>query len=314
MTRRWNAETWPIAAAMIPFPGRLPDGRLVQDAGPEVWARDLTDVADAGFDAVDPTNSWLRVADLDPAQRADFIAICGDLGLSVPAISTSRRSVIDPQHGAEYLAYGHRVLDVAAEMGVGHVSFGFFGPLTPEQMARLWFWTAEGVKNPSDPDTYRLAIARTRELGDHAERLGIRISLEMYEDTYIGTARDALRFMQDLDHPALRLNMDIGNLIRLHRPVEPWAEMIELCAPYAGYWHVKNYYRMEDPSSGQILTHPAPLLGGTINYRAAIRRVLELGFDSPFLVEHYGGDGLGVCARNRDYIRGILAGRTVQND
>ncbi len=84
--------------------------------------------------------------------------------------------------------------------------------------------------------------------------------------------------------------------------------MIALCAPFAGYWHVKNYYRMTDPS-GVILSHPAPMMGGTINWRAAINTALDLGFSSPFLVEHYGGDGLGVCAENRDYIRRILAQR-----
>ena len=42
------------------------------------------------------------------------------------------------------------------------------------------------------------------------------------------------------------------------------------------------------------------------------RKAVEAGFDSPFLVEHYGGDGLGVCAQNRDYIRQILRGRTIR--
>lgn len=311
MTDRWTAETWPIAAAMIPFPGKLPDGSSVQDASPEIWAESLTDVADAGFDAVDPTDSWLRIADLDTARRGEFVAICEGLDLSIPAISTARRSVIDPQHGDEYLAYSHRVIDTAAELGIGHVSFGFFGPLTPSQLKALWFWTEQGIQNPDDPDIYRLAVDRIRALGQHAESCGIRISLEMYEDTYLGSARDSVRFVTDVDHPAVKLNIDIGNLIRLHRPVEPWAEMIELCAPYAGYWHVKNYYRIEDPS-GLVMTHPAPLMGGTINWRAAIRRALELGFDSPFLVEHYGGDGLSVSASNRDYIRRILAGRMIR--
>lgn len=314
MTRRWSAGDWPIAAAMIPFPNRLPDGRPIQDAAPEVWARDLAQVADAGFDAVDPTDSWLRLADLDAARRAAFVAICKDLGLAIPAISTARRSVIDPQHGDDHLAYSHRVIDTAAELGVGHVSFGFFGPLTPRQQKALWFWTEEGVRNPDDPAVYRLAVERIRELAAHAEGCGVRIALEMYEDTYLGTARDAARFVTEVDHPAVRLNIDIGNLIRLHRPVEPWAEMIELCAPHAGYWHVKNYYRIEEPRTGQVMTHPAPLMGGTINWRAAIRRALELGFDSPFLVEHYGGDGLSVCAANRDYIRRILSDRTISND
>ncbi len=311
MTLPWTPETWPIAAAMIPFPGRLPDGQPVQDADPQVWADSLTDVADAGFDCVDPTDSWLRVADLDPARRADFVAICRDLGLSIPAISTSRRSVIDPDHGDEYLAYSHRVIDTAAELGAGHVSFGLFGPLTPAQQNALWFWTEQGVRNPDDAATYKQAVDRIRDLARHAADQGIKIALEMYEDTYLGTARDAVNFLTSVDHPSVRLNIDIGNLIRLHRPVEHWSEMIDLCVPFAGYWHVKNYYRIDDPT-GLIMSHPAPLMGGTINWRAAIRKAIEAGFDSPFLVEHYGGDGLGVCAQNRDYIRQILRGRTIR--
>lgn len=312
LTLHWSAETWPIAAAMIPFPGRLPDGRQVQDAGPEVWAESLTDVADAGFDAVDPTDSWLRIADLDPARRAEFLAICKDLGLSVPAISTSRRSVIDARHGDEHLAYSHRVIDTAAEIGAGFVSFGLFEPLTPAQQKATWFWTVDGPRNPDDPATYRRAVERIRQLGRHAAETGVQVALEMYEDTYLGTARDAVRFVTEVDHPSVKLNIDIGNLIRLHRPVEPWAEMIALCAPFAGYWHVKNYHRLEDTASGLVMTHPAPLMGGTINWRAAIRTALRHGFASPFLVEHYGGDGLGVCAENRDYIRRILSGRTIR--
>jgi hypothetical protein len=46
---------------------------------------------------------------------------------------------------------------------------------------------------------------------------------------------------------------------------------------------------------------------GLINYRAAITRALELGFRGAFLCEHYGSDGLGVIARNRAYVRDILA-------
>ncbi|WP_199261260.1 sugar phosphate isomerase/epimerase family protein [Paracoccus binzhouensis] len=314
MSGAWTPETWPIAAAMIPFPGVLPDGSLVQDAPAETWAETLAEVAAAGFDAVDPTDSWLRIADLDKVRRAEFVAICKGLRLDIPAISTSRRSVIDPEHGADHLAYGHRVIDTAAELGVRHVSFGFFGPLTPAQQRATWFWTEQGPRNPDDPATYRLAVERIRDLARHAEGCGVTIALEMYEDTYLGTARDALRFVTEVDHPAVRLNIDIGNLIRLHRPVEPWAEMIRLCLPFAGYWHVKNYYRMEDSATGQVMTHPAPLLGGTINWRSAINAALDLGFDSPFLVEHYGGDGLGVCAQNRDYIRTILAGRRSRHD
>ena len=67
-----------------------------------------------------------------------------DVGLTIPAISTSRRSVMDPEHGEEYLAYSHRLLDEAAELGVPLVSFGFFQDMTPEQKQALWFWLVDG--------------------------------------------------------------------------------------------------------------------------------------------------------------------------
>ena len=281
--RRWNRETWPIAAAMIQYPNLLPDGRSVQDQSVEEWAATLDDIVDVGFTELDPTDSWLRLADLTPARRNDFMALVRSLGLTVPAISTSRRSVIDAKYGDEYLAYGHRVIDTAKAIGAEAVSFGLFEPLTDAQKKALWFWTVDGAKNPDDPAIWQKAVSRIRELGRHAEELGIEVSLEMYEDTYLGTADSSVRFVQEVGLPNVGINADLGNLIRLHRPVEHWQQMMEKVAPYAKFWHVKNYTRVEDPVSGAIVTHPAPLESGIINYRAAIRMALAHGFQSAFL-------------------------------
>jgi sugar phosphate isomerase/epimerase len=128
----------------------------------------------------------------------------------------------------------------------------------------------------------------------------------MYEDTYLGTADSAVRFVTDVDHPNVGLNPDLGNLIRLHRPVEHWLAMVEKTVPFARYWHVKNYFRTEDATTGAIVTAPAPMEFGLISYRVAIKKAIEHGFNGAFLVEHYGGDGLSVCATNRDYLRRIL--------
>lgn len=305
-SRRWTRETWPIAAAMIQYPNLLPDGRSVQDQSVEEWAGTLADVVDAGFTELDPTDSWLRLADLSPARLDAFMALVRSLGLTVPAISTSRRSVIDAERGDEYLAYCHRVIDTAKAIGAEAVSFGLFEPLTDAQKKALWFWTVDGPKNPDDPAVWRKAVDRIRELGRHAEELGIEVSLEMYEDTYLGTADSSMRFVEEVGLPNVGINADLGNLIRLHRPVEHWQPMMEKVAPFAKYWHVKNYTRTEDPASGLVITHPAPLESGIINYRAAIRMALAHGFQSAFLCEHYGGDGLSVSAANRDYLRRIL--------
>lgn len=299
-------DNWPIAAAMINFPSVLADGTTTQDQDAEGWAATLEQVADAGFTEFDPTDSWLRVADLSPSRLQEFLDVVKSVGLTIPAISTARRSVVDPDFGDEYLEYGHRVIDTAAAIGAAIVSFGFFRALTPAQRNALWFWTVQGPVDSFDPIDWDRAVRRTRELGEHAAQAGIAISLEMYEDTYLGSADSSVKFVRDVDHPAVGLNPDLGNLQRLHRPVERWEVMAEKTLPYVNYWHVKNYFRTEDGTTGAIVTAPAPLELGVINYRKAVQMAIEKGFRGAFCTEHYGGDGLSVSATNREYLRRIL--------
>ena len=94
-----------------------------------------------------------------------------------------------------------------------------------------------------------------------------------------------MKFLEEVGHDACGLNPDIAHLIRLHRPIEPVQEMFDKVLPYARYWHVKNYLRDEDPTTGQVMTFPVPMEFGLINYRAAISQALKLGFRGAFLCE-----------------------------
>lgn len=296
-----TADDWPIAAAALPFAGRTPDGRTIAQAGPDEWARTLTEIADAGFDCVDLTDSWLRVADLDDEGLRDLAAVAGEAGVTPTSISAIRCSVIDHAHGDENLAYSHRTLDAAAALGIETVSFGLHQALTPQQQEQLWFWTVPGHQD--DPADWDLAVSRLQELGRHAAELGILVSLEMYEDTFLGTADSAVRLVEDIGRDNVGLNPDIGNLVRLHRPIEPWWELVEKTLPYANFWHVKNYARDEDAARSAYFAVPAPMQYGLIDYRRAFRYAIGHGFQGVICVENYGGDGLSVCADNREYLR-----------
>jgi sugar phosphate isomerase/epimerase len=306
-TAPYTAENWPIAAAMLPFGSVDSHGGPIHDAEPEEWAKHLNLVARSGFTEVDPTDTWVRVGDLTPERLTEFQSVLKDAGLTIPAISTSRRSVVDPEHGEEYLEYSHRLLDVAASLGVPLVSFGFFQALKPAQQKALWFWLAEGWHDDESPEARSRAASLIRELAEHAQSNGQQITLEMYEDTYVGTADGAIRFLEEVGHEACGLNPDIGNFVRLHRPLEPVQDMLDKLLPYANYWHVKNYLRDEDPETGQVMTFPVPMEFGLINYRAAITQAVGLGFRGAFLCEHYGSDAITVIGKNRAYVRDILA-------
>ena len=136
---RLDRTNWPIAAAMIQYPGLLADGRSTQDQSAEEWSATLADVADAGFTELDPTDGWLRIADLERSRLDEFMGVVRSHGLTIPAVSTARKNLIDPQLGEGYVAYGHRLLETAASIGAKAVSFGFFGPLTDAQKRALWF-------------------------------------------------------------------------------------------------------------------------------------------------------------------------------
>ncbi len=304
---RPTASTWPIAAAMLQFPSTLPDGSATVDQDAEGWAASLRQVTRAGFDHVDPYDAWLPLADLPPERLEEFRAVLADVGLAVPAVSIARRSVIEPGRGEVNLEYSHRAIEAAAAVGASVINTGLFQPLNAAQERALWFWTAQGpIDPPDDAETWDLAVSRIRELGEHAATVGLVLSLEMYEDTYLGTADSSVRFVTDVGHDAVGLNPDLGNLVRLLRPVEHWSSMVDKVAPHTNFLHAKNYTRSEDETTGAVVTAPAYLEAGVISYRSFLTTAIDHGFHGPITCEHYGGDGLSVCAANREYLRRVL--------
>ena len=304
---KYDSTTWPIAAALLQYPGTKRDGTQVQDAPAEEWIDTFNEVRGVGFRAVDLTDSWVKPANLPAHRLEEFKEALAESGVSAPVLSIVRTSVLDPVAGEANFDYTLRSVEAAAALGAGTLSLGLHQPLTAEQRRRLWFWTAEGAGDPpGDPEVWDLAVQRFRAIGRRAAEYGQLVSLELYEDTYLGTADSAVRLIEDIGLANVGINPDIGNLVRLHRPVEGWQEILEKTLPYTNYWQVKNYFRDENPETGAVTSAPAPLELGFINYRQAVRDALGAGFDGVFCCEHYGGDGLGVSASNQRYLRTLL--------
>ena len=299
-----SAHTWPISANMLSFGNRAPGGGHIKDAPATVWASQLRQVRELGFDYIDPTDAWVPLAALSDPRIEEFRTVLQDEGLAISSISMTRNSVVDVENGVQNLADAHRLIDLAPSFGATIVNTGFMQAITPEQSEHIWFWLVEG--HVDDPALRDLALERVRALGDHARSNGIELSLEMYEDTFIGTPDEGVQFIRDVNHDAVGLNPDLGNLIRLHRPMPHYSEMFAKVLPYSNFWHIKNYSRDHDPATGAYSSAPLPLKYGYINYRQMIRLALELGYSGPFCCEHYGSDSLGVCAENREYIHQVL--------
>ena len=220
----FTAENWPIGANMLSFGNTTPDGTPTLEAPSTVWASQLRQVKELGVDQIDPTDAWLPLAKLSDERLEEFRSVLDGEGMSLASISMTRNSVVDVDHGEQNLRDAHRFIEIAPSFGVSVVNTGFMQATTEAQNRAIWFWLADG--HVDDPALRDLAIERIRELGDAAQKQGIEVSLEMYEDTYVGTADEAVAFHADVDHPAVGLNPDIGNLVRLHREIEPWEDKI----------------------------------------------------------------------------------------
>ncbi|WP_224388361.1 sugar phosphate isomerase/epimerase [Pseudonocardia sp. ICBG1293] len=301
-----TAQSWPIAVCMHGFAPVGPDGVALHDAPTERWDAVFAEVAALGFSELELADSHIRPADLEPTRRAELLSIAEQHGVEIISVHVQRQSVLQPGREQRNLDYAHRTIDAAAEMGMSVFSTGLHHPFSEAQKKALWFWTAPGWKDPDDARTRATAVTRLRELGEHAASVGLPMALEMYEDTYLGTADSAVQLVHEIGLDNVGLNPDIGNLVRLHRPIEDWRDMHAKTLPYAKYWHVKNYTRDEAADGSWFTATPTSMELGLINYRQVVRDAVELGFRGPFLMEQYGGDSLGVCATNRDYLRGLL--------
>ena len=277
----------------------------------DAWLTGLRALAHGGFGWIDVVDSWLPFGDLSDAQAsllAETITAC-DLRLA--GLSSIRRSVIDPVDGEANLSYTHRAIDVAASLGAPVLSIGFHRPLTPLQ--REWsFWAVPGpTEDAHDPDVRNRAVQRLGELAEHAGQVGVALSLELYENTLLGSGAMAASLVEQVGSPCLGINADLANLYRVPRRLtEGWLQAFTACLPHLNYWHVKNYRRAEAYPDGPFLAWPTQLADGDINYRLLVRLAVDAGYTGAICVEQYGGDGLTAQSAGLRYLTHLLGDAT----
>lgn len=303
-----SSEEWTIAAAMLQFSASTKRGEPIETASAGEWQSTLAVLRYEGFSDVELSSRWLDLTKLSSRRLADLCSVCSGLGLGVPGYLVAGATVLDGEDGT--VDYIFRSLEAAAGVGARTVCVGLHRAPARAAGGPEWFWNSSSP--PSPPSANGEGRSRGEVVGlfhrfaARAQDLGLQLSLEMYPGTYVGTAASAVELVRDVDHPAFGLNPDLGNLVRAQGQIEDWEEVARLTLPFANYWHVKNYMRCEIPQLGAIITHPTSLELGVINYRTIIEYAVAAGFVGTIVTEHYGGDGLGISASNRDYLRGLI--------
>lgn len=294
-----------LTAGMVKASTVLTSGAPLGSGNLNDWVKALTPFRDAGFQSIEIHNGWLPFPEFDTSATAKLLSAAKSASLRIPSVAIARKSVIEPGKGESNLAFTLKGLEVAAELGAQMVCIGLHPELTQAQMDARYFWEAAGRKDPEDSDTWSVAVTRTQEIGNRAKELGLGLSLEIYEDTLLGSPSSSIRFLQDVGMSNVGLNPDIGNLIRLDREVSDWKEMLEATLPFTNYWHVKNYTR-ESTDNGAS-TKPASLEDGVIDYAQALEMADGFGFEGVIVCEQYSDDWLEVLTENRLYLEQLLS-------
>jgi D-psicose/D-tagatose/L-ribulose 3-epimerase len=171
------------------------------------WAQAGRDTAfgirmtkEIGFDSID---IFADPLDLDPRERRLIRRECERAGLPIISIACVAVGLIDfnPSVQRFHLERCRRYLDLAHEYEARNVLLVLGEYIWERQVippAEQW---ATGARN-------------VRELGKYAGDLGLQIALELepFKLSLVNNVETMLRFLQDVDHPAVRANIDISHL------------------------------------------------------------------------------------------------------
>jgi len=177
---------------------------------------------------------------LDAAARARIKALCQQHGLSISAVA-GHTSVCedDPDKNAANLQRLRDTIDLADELrqpGEPPIVCSLLGGHVDD-----WGRVKERV------------VERVHALGDYAAGKGVIFACEPHSGTAFDLPRKATWLMEQVNHPAVRINFDISHFDILAIPT---AECVPQMIPWSAHTHVKDqrgiypYHEFLTPGSG----------------------------------------------------------------
>jgi sugar phosphate isomerase/epimerase len=180
------------------------------------WAQAGKDTAygirmtkEIGFDTID---IFADPLDLDVRERRLIQRECDRAGLPIVSIACVAVGLVDfnPSvqrfHGERCRAY----LDLAYEYEAKNVLL----------VLGEYIWEQQVIP---PAEQWQTGVRNVRELGNYAGDLGLQIALELepFKLSLVNNVDSMVRFIDDVNHPAVRANIDISHLALSHtRPEE----------------------------------------------------------------------------------------------
>jgi sugar phosphate isomerase/epimerase len=160
----------------------------------------LRKTKDLGYDTEDIFTDPL---DIDVRERRLIKDECDRLSLPIVSIACVATGLIDfnPSVQRFHLDRVQKYLDLAYEYQAQNVLL----------VLGEYIWNQEVIP---PAEQWRTGVVHCRRLGEYAARLGVKIALELepFALSLVNNVDSMVRFIDEVDHPAVRANIDVSHL------------------------------------------------------------------------------------------------------
>ncbi len=168
----------------------------------------IRQTAELGFDTID---IFADPLDLDVKERRLIKRECDRAGLPIVSIACVAVGLIDfnPSVQRFHLERCRRYLDLAYEYEARNVLL----------VLGEYIWERQVI---APAEQWQTGVRNLRELGKYAVDLGVQIALELepFKLSLANNVDSMVRFLDDVNHPAVKANIDVSHLQLAGTPAE----------------------------------------------------------------------------------------------
>lgn len=263
----------------------------------------------SGFAGVDLADTWIDWFSMSDAQVSDLREQVERLGLVCAGLNPYRSILARHPDAARNEERLYRSVEVAALLGVPFINIPLSVPFPAvwseaERAARQL--DLKRAADYSDED-WRVTADKLIALAQAAARHEVALTLELHDDGMLDDSAATLRMHRMVNQPNVGVNPDLQNLYRVPYPCENWRQALLNLAPHTNFWHVKSCAKTYVVDEARSYSRGATLVGGEIDYRWALTKMVEHGYDGWISIESGGGDSLEHARTDLEYLQRLIA-------
>ncbi len=232
------------------------------------WAQAGRDTAfgirmtrEIGFDSID---IFADPLDIDVKERLLIRRECDRAGLPIISLACVAVGLIDfnPSVQRFHLQRCRAYLDLAYEFGAKNLLL----------VLGEYIWQQEVIP---PAEQWQTGVRNVRELGKAAADLGLEIALELepFKLSLVNDVDSMVRFLDDVNHPAVKANIDVSHLHLSHTP----AEALRRLRGKAIHVHLSD---CDGKVHGDL-----PPGRGVVDFGPYLREIKALGIDGAVSIE-----------------------------